>query len=129
VLLAKAETVELFATEALPQALLRVGHVLAQVAGGLQEGGGGGEKGGWPREPGERATGAGHSARRPCHRRDWVRQALCACASTRQGPVRSCRTPGAVRGCWVTGIRDLQARKTVRQCARVLCLSLDYTIT
>src|SRR5262245_43703796 len=38
VLLAKAETVELFATEALPQALLRVGQVLAQVARGLQEG-------------------------------------------------------------------------------------------
>ena len=38
VLLAKAETVELFATEAVPQALLRVGHVLAQVARGVQEG-------------------------------------------------------------------------------------------
>src|SRR5262249_8669157 len=38
VLLAKAETVELFAAEALPQALLRVGHMLAQVACGLQEG-------------------------------------------------------------------------------------------
>src|SRR5919197_5674989 len=38
VLLAKAETVELFATEALPQALLCVGHVLAQVTRGLQEG-------------------------------------------------------------------------------------------
>src|SRR5262245_56711913 len=38
VLLAKAETVELFATEAIPQALLGVGHVLAQVARGLQEG-------------------------------------------------------------------------------------------
>jgi len=37
VLLAKVETVELFATEALPQALLRVGHVLAQVARGLQK--------------------------------------------------------------------------------------------
>ena len=38
VLLAKAETVELFATEAVPQALLRVGHMLAQVTRGLQEG-------------------------------------------------------------------------------------------
>src|SRR4029450_10893624 len=38
VLLAKAETIELFATQALPQALLCVGHVLAQVARGLQEG-------------------------------------------------------------------------------------------
>ena len=38
VLLAKAETVQLFATQAVPQALLRVGHVLAQVARGLQEG-------------------------------------------------------------------------------------------
>ncbi len=38
VLLAKAETVELFATEAVPQALLRVGHMLAQVARGLQDG-------------------------------------------------------------------------------------------
>lgn len=38
VLLAKAETVELFATEAAPQALLHVGHMLAQVACGLQEG-------------------------------------------------------------------------------------------
>ena len=38
VLLAKAETVELFATEAVPQALLRVGHMLTQVARGLQEG-------------------------------------------------------------------------------------------
>jgi hypothetical protein len=38
VLLAKAETVELFATQAVPQALLGVGHVLAQVARGLQEG-------------------------------------------------------------------------------------------
>ena len=37
-LLAKAETVELFATEAVPQALLRVGHMLAQVTRGLQEG-------------------------------------------------------------------------------------------
>jgi hypothetical protein len=41
VLPAKAETVELFTTEALPQALLRVGHVLAQVTRGLQEGRGG----------------------------------------------------------------------------------------
>ena len=38
VLLAKAKTVELFATEALPQALLCVGQVLAQVSCGLQEG-------------------------------------------------------------------------------------------
>jgi hypothetical protein len=38
VLLAKAETVELFAAQALPQALLCVGHVLAQVTRGLQEG-------------------------------------------------------------------------------------------
>ena len=38
VLLAKAETVELFATEAVPQTLLRVGHMLAQVARDLQEG-------------------------------------------------------------------------------------------
>src|SRR5262245_23539406 len=37
VLLAKAEAVELFATEAVPQALLGVGHVLAQVARGLQK--------------------------------------------------------------------------------------------
>jgi hypothetical protein len=36
-LLAKAETVELFATEAVPQALLCVGHMLAQVARRLQE--------------------------------------------------------------------------------------------
>jgi hypothetical protein len=34
---AKSATVQLFATQALPQALLRVGHVLAQVARGLQE--------------------------------------------------------------------------------------------
>src|SRR5262247_28950 len=47
VLLAKAETVELFATEALPQALLRVGQVLAQVARGLQEG-----RWDWGRSPG-----------------------------------------------------------------------------
>ncbi len=38
VLLAKVETVELFATEALPQALLGVGHLLAQVTRGLQKG-------------------------------------------------------------------------------------------
>jgi hypothetical protein len=38
VLLAKAETVELFTTEAVPQTLLRVGHMLAQVTRGLQEG-------------------------------------------------------------------------------------------
>ena len=37
VLLAKAEAVELFTTEAVPQALLGVGHVLAQVARSLQE--------------------------------------------------------------------------------------------
>jgi hypothetical protein len=35
VLLAKAESVQLFATEAVPQAVLRIGHVLAQVARGL----------------------------------------------------------------------------------------------
>src|SRR5215471_17539179 len=38
VLLAKAETVQLFATQAVPQTLLCVGHVLAQVARSLQEG-------------------------------------------------------------------------------------------
>ena len=37
-LLAKTETVELFSTEAVPQALLRVGHMLAQIACGLHEG-------------------------------------------------------------------------------------------